>query len=76
MANTEKKYASLDSLSTFLKNIKDFFATKAEVDPILPSAKSYSDEGDASTLESSQVYTDTAVSQKTQVQIIILEEGD
>lgn len=71
-----KKYASLNSLSTLVENIKNLFATKADVDTILPSAKSYSDVGDASTLESSQVYTDTAVSQKTQVQLIILEEGD
>jgi hypothetical protein len=73
MAN---KYASLNTLSAFLENIKRLFATKADVDTILPSAKSYSDTCDASVLESSQSYTDNAVSQKSQVQLITLEEGD
>lgn len=67
MAN---KYVGLNTLSAFLDNIKNFFATKAEVDTILPSANSYSDERDTSTLEASQLYTDNAVSQKAQVQII------
>lgn len=73
---SEKKYASLSSLSTFLDNIKKIFATKTEVDTNLSSAKSYSDIGDASTLKTSQLYTDNAVSQKSQVRIIVLEEGD
>lgn len=73
MAN---KYASLNTLSAFLNNIKSFFATKEEVDSTLSSANSYSDAGDMSTLETSQLYTDNAISQKSQVQLIILEEGD
>lgn len=71
-----KKYASLDNLSTFLNNIKDIFATKTEVDTTLSTAKSYSDEGDESTLGESQLYTDNAVSQKSQVQIITWEADD
>lgn len=65
-----KKYVSISKLSTFLDNLKDLFATKVYVDTILPSAKSYSDTGDTTTLEASKNYTDNAVTQKTQVQII------
>lgn len=39
-------------------------------------AKSYADTGDATTLESSKTYTDNAVAQKTQVQIITWEADD
>lgn len=39
-------------------------------------AKSYADIGDATTLETSKTYTDDAVTQKTQVQIITWEDDD
>lgn len=65
-----KKYISIEKLSTFLNNLKDLFATKADVETILPSAKSYSDAGNTTTLEGAKSYADTVVAQKSQVQII------
>lgn len=65
-----KKYASLDSLSLF----KDLL--KNEIDKadsaIASDAKDYSDKN----LISAQEYTDNAVSQKAQVQIITWENDD
>lgn len=106
---SEKKYASLDTLSNFLDNLKGLFATKAEIhnsyytksevdyvkseidkevaamngsvselgsvakqytDAAIVTSKQYADAGDTETLETSKVYADNAVAQKTQVQII------
>lgn len=70
-----KNYASLDTLRTFLDNLKNLFATKTEVDSKADSDhnhdSSYDTKGSADTaLETSKTYTDNAVSQKSQVQII------
>lgn len=70
-----KNYASLDTLSTFLENLKSLFATKTEVnnkaDSIHNHDSSYDTKGSADTaLENAQVYTDEAVALKSQVQII------
>ena len=70
-----KKYASLNTLTAFLDNLKNLFATKTEVDAKADSAhnhdSSYDIKGSANTaLENAQVYTDNAIAQKTQVQII------
>ena len=70
-----KNYASLDTLRTFLDNLKNLFATKTEVNSKADSNhnhdSSYDIKGSADTaLESSKTYTDNAVAQKSQVQII------
>lgn len=71
----QKKYVSLDKLSTFLDNLKDTFATKIELaekaDISHDHDSSYDVKGAANVaLENAQAYTDNAVSQKSQVQII------
>lgn len=70
-------YTGSENLKTKIESIDTKIdVIDTEVDSLLEEAKSYSDIGDISTLESSQLYTDSAVSQKSQVQLIILEEGD
>ena len=71
-----KKYVSLDKLSTSLDNLKNTFATKTEINANLTAAQSYADNKDSLVLESSQTYTDNAVAEKSQVQIITLEAND
>lgn len=70
-----KKYASLNTLQTFLDNLKTLFATKTEVNAKADSAHNhdslYDTKGSANTaLQTAQTYTDNAVAQKSQVQII------
>lgn len=72
---SEKKYASLNTLQTFLDNLKNLFATKKEVDTKADSTHNhdslYDTKGSADTaLQTAQSYTDNAVAQKSQVQII------
>lgn len=78
---SQKKYVSLDRLSTFLENLKDTFATKIELEEKADIShdhdSSYDVKGSADTaLENAQTYTDDAVSQKSQVQIITFETND
>ena len=76
-----KKYVSLSKLSTFLDNLKTIFATKTEVDGKADTSHnhdaSYDIKGSANTaLENANTYTDNAVAQKTQVQIVTWEADD
>lgn len=70
-----KKYVSLSKLSTFLDNLKTLFATKTEVNAKADSTHNhdtlYDTKGSANTmLQTAQTYTDNAIAQKSQVQII------
>jgi len=66
-----KKYASLTTLQTFLENLKNIFASKTEI------LSTYETKADAtSKLTEAKTYTDNAVAQKSQVQIITWEEDD
>lgn len=78
---SQKKYVSLDRLSTFLDNLKDTFATKIELEEKADIShdhdSSYDIKGAANeALENAQIYTDDVVSQKSQVQIITFETND
>lgn len=65
-----KKYVSISKLSTFLENLKNLFATKEEVSTHNHDSL-YDTKGSANTaLQSAQTYTDEAIAQKSQVQII------
>ncbi len=60
-----KKYVNLNTLSTFLENLKNLFATKTETDANLVTAKQYADDKTSNLLSyESQILTDD---QKTQV---------
>lgn len=78
---TTKKYVSLSKLSTFLDNLKNIFATKAEVNDKSDAShnhdSSYDSKGAANTaLENAKTYTDNSIAQKSQVQIITWEDDD
>ena len=65
-----KKYLSLDRLQEYDALLKGEIAENDEA--TLTSAKSHSD----ANLATAQTYTDNAVAQKSQVQIITWEEND
>lgn len=78
---TTKNYVSLSKLSIFLDNLKLLFATKTEVDSKADinhsHDSSYDVKGSADTaLESANTYTDNAIAQKSQVQMITWEDDD
>jgi hypothetical protein len=57
-------------------NLSATYETKQDAQGKLDEAKAYTDSGNATTLKTSQTYTDTALAQKSQVQIITWEDGD
>lgn len=65
-----KKYLSLDRLQEYDALLKGEIAENDEA--TLASAKSHSD----TNLATAQTYTDNAVAQKSQVQIVTWEEND
>ena len=68
--NHDSLYDSLGSADDALASAKEYSNTNLEI------AKSYSDTGDSITLSESKTYTDNAVAQKTQVQIVMWEADD
>lgn len=57
-------------------NHDEVYDEKGSANTALNSAKTYADNGDSSTLEESKTYTDNAVAQKAQVQIIKWGDDD
>ena len=64
------------SLATILNSSDIEIPTSKAVLDAISGAKSYADTGDETTLQSAKTYTDTAVAQKTLVQIIKWEADD
>lgn len=57
-------------------NHDEVYDAKGSANTALNSAKTYADNGDSSTLEESKTYTDNAVAQKSQIQIITWGDDD
>ena len=77
----EKKYlddVGLEVYDTLMKNHVDTKLAEAKgySDTNLTSAMNYADAGDESVITTAQSYTDSAVAQKSQVQIITWEADD